>query len=182
MPGRRSLPGGKGGVPSGAGRVVDDRRADPPGVGLPGRTTTGSHAPPITVPGPGAYDGGLAIRGGGRALRYGDNRRFCSRCQQFIETDDVRCPLCSTMLRTKPRRRRFRTRYIQLTYISYEETKQTTFKAEWEEEEWEEEEDFEDEWEEEEFEEEWEEDEEGWVEDEDQMYWGDEPIPPIPID
>ncbi|MEM2545939.1 MAG: hypothetical protein QXJ49_07105, partial [Nitrososphaerota archaeon] len=131
-----------GGVPSGAGRVVDDRRADPPGVGLPGRTTTGSHAPPITVPGPGAYDGGLAIRGGGRALRYGDN----------------------------------------LTYISYEETKQTTFKAEWEEEEWEEEEDFEDEWEEEEFEEEWEEDEEGWVEDEDQMYWGDEPIPPIPID
>jgi len=68
-----------------------------------------------------------------------------------------------------------RTKYIPPSAYIGETTVEPPRQTTWEYEEWE---DEEEEWQEEE----WEEEEEGWEEEDDVMYWGDEPIPPIPID
>ena len=36
-------------------------------------------------------------------LRYDMGQKRCSFCSLFIETDEVRCPCCKVVLRTKPR-------------------------------------------------------------------------------
>ncbi|MEM2233153.1 MAG: hypothetical protein QXP81_06400 [Nitrososphaerota archaeon] len=35
---------------------------------------------------------------------YAAGYRYCSRCAIYLRTDEMRCPYCSTMLRTGPRK------------------------------------------------------------------------------
>jgi len=36
-------------------------------------------------------------------VKYSLGHKRCSYCQLFMQTNTIRCPCCSTILRTKPR-------------------------------------------------------------------------------
>ena len=39
-------------------------------------------------------------------MRYERGQKRCTYCAVFLSTDGIRCPCCSTILRTRPRRGR----------------------------------------------------------------------------
>ena len=44
-----------------------------------------------------------ASRGAGQPrYKLGSNRKRCTICEIFITTEDIRCPCCHYLLRTKP--------------------------------------------------------------------------------
>jgi len=44
--------------------------------------------------------------------RYYKGYKWCTKCGKAYQTDSRFCPVCGAMLRSKPRTRRFRDRYI----------------------------------------------------------------------
>mgnify|MGYP000633815619 CR=1 FL=1 len=40
-----------------------------------------------------------------RMGRYRHGYKYCKRCQLYIKTPSIRCPICNSILRTKPRKR-----------------------------------------------------------------------------
>ena len=40
------------------------------------------------------------------SLRYTMGQKRCSLCAHFFITDEIRCPCCSALLRTKPRNKK----------------------------------------------------------------------------
>lgn len=54
------------------------------------------------------------------SLRYQTGQKRCSLCAQYFYTEDVRCPCCTTRLRSKPRTRHKKLKNLELRKIVLE--------------------------------------------------------------
>jgi len=47
-----------------------------------------------------------------RKASYADGYKYCSRCRLYIKIDGVRCPFCGALLRSSPRKKKYRKKYV----------------------------------------------------------------------
>lgn len=61
---------------------------------------------------------------------YINGYKYCTRCRVYYKTDNMRCPICSTLLRNSPRKKKnIKRKYISVPSEILEEASIISLKA-----------------------------------------------------